>query len=397
MILDGQILSFPDGAHHEYNGVSFISYFPDGKQMISGSYFDRTIRRWGLREGKEIEEAREVCEYGIEAVGVSRDGRWVVTAGREVKVSDVDTGTVRTFNEDPGDWIFCIDISADNRLLAGGSYSGTARIWSLDTGELVAGPFKLHSDECVGMSSLRFSGDSQKLAVLAFWGRSRCLQVWDVQAQKLDVQISNPNELGSIPPIFWTTKDKSIVAPISFIADDLSSTIYELDASTLKTVGAPFKGHTHTISGLALSFDCVLLVSSDDDTIKLWTFESRQLIASFDVESRVYTLILSPDSRQLAYTDRNDCNIMIYMCNIPTNVLARIGLAEKQQPSKRSRRIVDVPLAPGKLRYATAGAPGPDDGLIRDEDYISPPPSPNPDSRQPSTAKVANAGDHGSG
>ncbi|KAG1868282.1 hypothetical protein DFJ58DRAFT_837930 [Suillus subalutaceus] len=59
--------------------------------------------------------------------------------------------------------------------------------------------------------------------------------------------------------------------------------------------------------------------------------------------------------------------------------------------------VVDVPLAPSKLRYATAGAPGPDDDLIRDEDYVSPPPSPNPDSRQPSTAKVANAGEHGSG
>ncbi|KAG1886115.1 hypothetical protein F4604DRAFT_1951505 [Suillus subluteus] len=59
--------------------------------------------------------------------------------------------------------------------------------------------------------------------------------------------------------------------------------------------------------------------------------------------------------------------------------------------------VIDVPLAPGKLRYATAGAPGPDDDLIRDEDYVSPPPSPNPDSRRPSTAKVINAGEHGSG
>ncbi|KAG1886119.1 hypothetical protein F4604DRAFT_1917801 [Suillus subluteus] len=55
--------------------------------------------------------------------------------------------------------------------------------------------------------------------------------------------------------------------------------------------------------------------------------------------------------------------------------------------------IVDVPLAPGKLRYATAGAPGPDDDLIHDEDYVSPPsPSPNPGSRR----GIVNAGQHGS-
>ncbi|KAG1813977.1 uncharacterized protein BJ212DRAFT_386335 [Suillus subaureus] len=282
---------------------------------------------------------------------------------------------------------------------------------------------------------------------------------------------------------------------------------------------APLKGHTIVISGLALSSDCALLASSSyDRTIKLWAFKSRQLLASFDVESP-HALVLSPDSRQLAYTLMNNGNI--YICNIPAGILASIGLAEESQSStsksKRSRHpdllnsdatrrpmrrkpvitsvvspiprplptrdphtflpflrkllpsssrmdathtdkprnlldfpatsplprppiqpdensqpipapptsqssaintsatlksslhrlptwrplqtdhaspaIVDVPLAPGKLRYATAGAPGDDDDLIRDEDYVSPPPSPNLGSR----ARIVNAGQHGSG
>jgi len=45
-------------------------------------------------------------------------------------------------------------------------------------------------------------------------------------------------------PVFWTTEDKLIIAPFNFTADDLGKTIYEFDASTLKTVGAPFKDHT---------------------------------------------------------------------------------------------------------------------------------------------------------
>ncbi|KAG1886141.1 hypothetical protein F4604DRAFT_1900559 [Suillus subluteus] len=63
------------------------------------------------------------------------------------------------------------------------------------------------------------------------------------------------------------------------------------------------------------------------------------------------------------------------------------------QTDHASLAIVDVPLAPGKLRYATAGAPGDDDDLIRDEDYISPPPSPTPGSRP----GISNTGQHGSG
>ncbi|KAG2739083.1 hypothetical protein P692DRAFT_20918674, partial [Suillus brevipes Sb2] len=64
-----------DGKQHEFKQIPFISYFPDGKQMISGSH-DKTIRRWDLRKGKEIEKNREAYE-NVEALEVSRDGRWI--------------------------------------------------------------------------------------------------------------------------------------------------------------------------------------------------------------------------------------------------------------------------------------------------------------------------------
>ncbi|KAG2073654.1 kinase-like protein [Suillus decipiens] len=98
----------------------------------------------------------------------------------------------------------------------------------------------------------------------------------------------------------------------------------------LKTVGAPLKGHTRVITGLALSPDCLLLASSSHNTIKLWTFESRQLLASFDVKAPM-NLVLSPDSRQLAYTTLYVTKI--HICNIPPNIFARIGLAEELQPN----------------------------------------------------------------
>ncbi|KAG2341923.1 YVTN repeat-like/Quino protein amine dehydrogenase [Suillus weaverae] len=324
--------SWPDGEHHEYKDVSYISYFPDGKKMISGSG-DKTIRRWDLREGKEIKEAREVCENPVGAVGVSKDGRLVVTAvGGELKVSEVKTGIVRTFHKD--NWIGWIDISADSTLLAGASTNSKVRIWNLDTGELVAGPFKI-GDGYPGPITLRFSADSRKLAVLSNW--KHFLQVWDIQTQKLDVQKSTSGNHGGLNlPVFWTTKNKSIVAPFTF-TDDYSRTIYEFDASTLKTVGAPFK-HTFDINSLALSSDCALLASSSfDNTIKLWAFESRQLLASFDVEFPI-TLVLSPDSRQLAYTTWDDTKI--YICDIPADLLASIGQPQPStSKSKRSHHV----------------------------------------------------------
>jgi WD40 repeat protein len=220
--------------------------------------------------------------------------------------------------------ITCLDISADNTLLASGSWDSTARIWNLETGKLVAGPFE--SEEFVG--SVRFSTDSKKLAV-ELLGR-KCLEVWDVQSQKLVKRIGNRSGgVYASAPIFWTNKNKNILAAFSFTDRDDAKTIYEFDASTLETVGTPFEGHTKFVSGLALSFDGALLASaSRDDTIKLWAFESRQLLASFDVQ-RPSNLILSPDSRKLAYTTYTRVSSMktkdhrICICDTPPDILAR--------------------------------------------------------------------------
>ncbi|KAG2746502.1 WD40 repeat-like protein, partial [Suillus brevipes Sb2] len=159
--------------------IGSISYFSDSQRMISGSD-DKTARQWDLKEGKEIEEVRDVCEDWVLAVAVSKDSRWVVTGGRdaELKVCEVETGIVKNL-QGHSNTINCIDISADNTLLASGSDDWTARIWNLETGKLVAGPFE--SFHWVG--SVRFSTDSKKLAV-KLWG-GKCLEVWDLQSLKL--------------------------------------------------------------------------------------------------------------------------------------------------------------------------------------------------------------------
>ena len=122
--------------------IESMSYFPDGKRMVSGSV-DNSVRRWDLQEGKEIEKVRDVCQWQLGAVAVSRDGQWVVTGGQNLKACEVETGIVKTFEGHSG-VITSIDISADSTLLASASDDRTARIWSLDTGTLVAGPFECY-------------------------------------------------------------------------------------------------------------------------------------------------------------------------------------------------------------------------------------------------------------
>lgn len=336
--------------YEQYTGVthhvSSISYFPDGQEMISGSW-DKTARKWDLQVGKEIVRVRGVCEGGVHAVEVSRDGRWVVTAGGnnnnlrqfgELRACEVETGIIKTL-EGHSREITCIDISADSTLLASGSYD-SIRIWSLDTGKLVSGPFASED----GVGAVRFSQDSKKLAVKSTFGKR--LDIWDVYTQKLDARVGKSiNTVGmwTRAPVFWTAKDRNIIAAFSFIDPnsdviDFPRMIYKFDASTLKTVGAPFKGHTHLVTGLALSSDGALLATaSKDDTIKLWAFESRQLLASFHVQEP-HCIILSPNSHQLAYTTWCDMKSRIFICDIPPNILDTICPAQKAEPNINTPR-----------------------------------------------------------
>jgi len=77
--------------------------------------------------------------------------------------------------------------------------------------------------------------------------------------------------------------------------------------------------------------------ASRDNAIKLWAFESRQLLASFDVQYP-YCIVLSPNSRQLAYVN----GATIDICNIPPDILAsNIGPA-KDVPSHLHISIIHV-------------------------------------------------------
>ncbi|OAX34364.1 WD40 repeat-like protein [Rhizopogon vinicolor AM-OR11-026] len=245
-----------------------------------------------LQAGKEIGKARKVREYGVRAVAVSGGSRWVVTADRdlnhgELKAREVETGIVKTFHGHSGE-VSCIDISADGMLLASGSEDYTVQIWRQTDAWSI--------QDCYVVGWAQFG--------------SRLTQRSSRSKIEREVRVD--------VPVFWTNKGTRILAVFNFL-DSFAKTIYEFDALRVETVGAPFKGHTHKITGLALSSDGALIASTSfDGTIKLWALDFRQLLASFH-----------------AY----EAFANVYICNIPPNIPATIGLATKDTPKDSQQHV----------------------------------------------------------
>ncbi|KAJ8591721.1 YVTN repeat-like/Quino protein amine dehydrogenase [Rhizopogon salebrosus TDB-379] len=232
--------------HRDY--IRPLDYFLDGKRMISGS-FDKTSLQWDLWAGMELEEVQDTYDDEVRVVAVSRSGRWVITVTNNhygdndrLKACEIETGIVKILNKDrlPLGGLECIDISADNTLLTSRSIDGTVRIWNLDTGKFVAGPFGTGAGR---MDAVRFSEDSKKLAVVSCYGN--CLEVWDIKTQKLDRRVGIATDAAAdggrsicIRPVFWTNKGTilAVFDPLENLSEDypVRTSIYEYDASTLE-------------------------------------------------------------------------------------------------------------------------------------------------------------------
>ncbi|KAG1870944.1 hypothetical protein C8R48DRAFT_670540 [Suillus tomentosus] len=309
--------------------VSSISYFPDGQKMV----------------GKEIKKVRDVFEGFVHAVEVSRDGRWVVTAGGkhnnshqfgELRVCEVETGIVKTL-EGHSTEVTCIDISADSTLLASGSCDSIL-IWGLDTGKPVAGPFKSDASEDDGVGAVRFSQDSKKLAVTLLCGKR--LDIWDVHTQKLYARVGKSSTAvgGAWTPYGLHKKHSPMYG---------FSRIY-LSVHQYTSQSAP----RHSQQPTFLHYIRKLLPFSRTDVL-----------------------------RPIRNHEPHD----------PLDFPATLPLPPNYSPSGQA-------TTQGKEHNAAVGAPPKhNDDWIPDEDHVSPPPSPTLGSQPQSAARPINVtfGEHG--
>ena len=84
--------SYTTSSGDYYKGVLSVSFSPDGRRIVSGSY-DRTIRIWDAESGQELSKL-EGHTAVVLSVSFSPDGRRIVSGSddKTIRIWDAESG-----------------------------------------------------------------------------------------------------------------------------------------------------------------------------------------------------------------------------------------------------------------------------------------------------------------
>ena len=168
------------------NPVYALSIAPNGYVVASG-HEDGQVKFWNIREGNIEAEFRPHARP-ISGVYITPDGKKLITASldRTIKIWDLESGALLHQLLGHNQIIRSIALSPDGKLIASSSNDGI-RIWSVNTGRLVAKPYATDPE---WVQSLAFSPDSRLLASGRWDGQ---IDLWQVQKPLTPVTSTEEN------------------------------------------------------------------------------------------------------------------------------------------------------------------------------------------------------------
>ncbi len=170
---------------HEYD-LFAMRFFPDAKRLLT-SGFDGTMRIWDSRIdddnsfGRELATLPETGMYGV--VEISRDGEWILTAGRKNSAQLWNTQRVLSNRRPKPDLILegqhrfrvtTVAVSPDSSRLLTADREGYVVFWDAKTGKVIGRQRNSHSGEVV---KAEFLGDGSRLLTA---GVDRRVALWNV-------------------------------------------------------------------------------------------------------------------------------------------------------------------------------------------------------------------------
>ncbi len=293
---------------HTNNHVTSVSFSPDSKILISGS-FDGTIKLWDVAIRRPITTLRTGSVFSL---ALSPDGT-MIAIGSNHRVDLWDIATEK--NITPLEWsilhyVHSVAFSPDGTMVAAGAGhdsggGGTVRLWDVATGENIA---NLEGDMSY-VWSVTFSPDGTTLAI----GSEQGIILWDISTKNFDTLTGYTRRVNSVK----YSPDGTILAlgtggDYETAASFLGGRIYVWEVPSWSTI-ATLEGHFAGALSVAFSPDGMILASGAlDHTVRLWDVATGINIATFEAHTEVVrSVAFSPDGTILA-SGAGDGKVMLW-------------------------------------------------------------------------------------
>ncbi|KAG2064897.1 WD40 repeat-like protein [Suillus decipiens] len=176
----------------------------------------------------------------------------------------------------------------DNRRVVTVSNDTTLRIWDVQKGTLVRGPFEGHKD---WVRSCAISPDDKRIAS---GGRDKRIIIWDVESKQM---IFEPlvKHIGWVESVCFSPDGKRLASG----SQDCTVVVWNTETSAVITT---LEGHQGPVWSVAFSPDGLKLASgSSDCTIRVWQTVNAEILNLFEIHAHknpVRSVVWLPDGQQ---------------------------------------------------------------------------------------------------
>jgi WD40 repeat protein len=281
--------------------VVSVAFSPDGRNAVSAG---GDIKLWDVGTGSLLRT------FGSSdrtyTVAFSPDGQTIVSGGSDkmLKLWDARTGKLLRTLEGHSNVVNSVALTPDGLTVLSGSADRTLKLWETASGKLLR-TFQAHSN--VGSVSLSLDGRT----AVSSGPDDHIINIWEVATGKL-LQTLNEDPKGvargltvvvegfrypladqGVPSVAFSPNGRTVLSGSS------NRTLKLWDAATgklLRTLQGHESGLTSGGTSVAFSSDGRLAISESDDRLKLWDVRTGRLLRTFGKPAGgVNSVVFSPD------------------------------------------------------------------------------------------------------